>query len=210
MTKCEVIDLTPSDSGSDNDFIQATSHFCTYRIRFCIKFLYIKLQVPATTEIILQDSVHVVVMHCSLAKSGRLICIARSQEFRFATLTSVRAKRFTGSSGKTSLNVFQGQAAEPKEDSCAATQSSCWEATVDRRLRARLPASFPYNFLCETTLLSFRVPFRVPAFRLSQLPQSIGVGSKYEVQRPMLCRACMLLKDEKKLISPRVARRRLY
>ena len=43
MTKYEVIDLTPSDSGSDSDFIQATSHFCTYRIRLCIKFLYIKL-----------------------------------------------------------------------------------------------------------------------------------------------------------------------
>ena len=39
MTKCEVIDLTPSDSGSDSDFIKATSHFCTYRICFCIKFL---------------------------------------------------------------------------------------------------------------------------------------------------------------------------
>ena len=50
--------------------------------------------------------VHIVVMYCSLAKSGRLICIVRSWEFRFAMLTSVRAKRFTGSSGKTSLEMF--------------------------------------------------------------------------------------------------------
>ena len=42
MTECEVIDLTPSDSGSDSDFIQAACHFCTYCICFCNKFLYIK------------------------------------------------------------------------------------------------------------------------------------------------------------------------
>ena len=46
-----------------------------------------------------------VVIYCSLAKSGRLFCIARSWEFRFAMLTSVRAKRFTGCSGKTSLDL---------------------------------------------------------------------------------------------------------
>ena len=46
-----------------------------------------------------------VVMHCSLVKSGRLICIGRSWEFRFAMSTSVRVKRFTGSSGKTSLDL---------------------------------------------------------------------------------------------------------
>ena len=90
MTKCEVIDLTPPDSGSDSDFIQATRHFCTYCIRFCIKFLYIKI-------LILQRKLfywirRVVAMYCSLAKSGRLICIARSWEFRFVMLTSVRAK----------------------------------------------------------------------------------------------------------------------
>ena len=87
MTKCEVIDLTPSDSGSDSDFIEATCHFCTYRIRFCITFLYIKFllhQVPATTEI--TGLVRVVE-----SRSG-LICIARSWEFRFAMLTLVRAK----------------------------------------------------------------------------------------------------------------------
>ena len=39
---------------------------------------------------ILQDS-HVYVMYCSLSKSGRLICIRRSWEFRLAMLTSVRA-----------------------------------------------------------------------------------------------------------------------
>ena len=100
MTKCEVIDLTPSDSDSDSDFIQATCHFCTYRICFCIKFLYIKF---LYIKFLLQWNyftglVRVVVMHCSLAKSGRLICIERSWEFRFAMLTSVRAKQFSGSS----------------------------------------------------------------------------------------------------------------
>ena len=48
---------------------------------------------------------HVRSKYCSLAKSGRLICIARSWEFCFAMITSVRAKRFTGSSGKTSLDL---------------------------------------------------------------------------------------------------------
>ena len=54
---------------------------------------------------ILQDLCTHIVMYCSLAKSGRLILIGRSWEFRFAMLTSVRAKRFTGSSGKTSLDL---------------------------------------------------------------------------------------------------------
>ena len=101
MTKCEVIDLTPSDSGSDSDFIQATSHFCTYSICFCIKFLYIKSS-SCHNGNYFTGLVRVVVMHCSLAKSGRLTCIARSWEFRFAMLTSVR---FTGSSGKTPLDL---------------------------------------------------------------------------------------------------------
>ena len=48
--------------------------------------------------------VHSIVMYCSLAKSGRLICIAKSWEFHFVMLTSVRAKQF-GSSGKTSLDL---------------------------------------------------------------------------------------------------------
>ena len=88
MTKCEVIDLTLSDSGSDSDFIQATCHFCTFHIRFYIKFLL--HQVPATADIILQDSC---MQYCSLAKSGRLICNLREAgEFRFAMLTSMRAK----------------------------------------------------------------------------------------------------------------------
>ena len=60
MIKCEVVNLTPSDSsGSDSNFIQVTCHFCTYYFCVCMKFLYIKFllhQVPATTEIILQDS----------------------------------------------------------------------------------------------------------------------------------------------------------
>ena len=93
-----LIDLTPSDSGSDSDFIEATYHFCTYHIRFCTSSFYY-IQVLATTEIILLDSC---VKHCSLTKSCRLICIARSWEFRFVMLTSVRTKQFTGSSAKTS------------------------------------------------------------------------------------------------------------
>ena len=54
MMKCEVIDLTLSDSCCDNDFIQATCHFCNIPH----PFLYIKFllpQVPATMEIILLD-----------------------------------------------------------------------------------------------------------------------------------------------------------
>jgi len=46
-----------------------------------------------------------VVMYCSLTKSGRRICIARSRKFRFMMITSVRAKRFSGCSGKTSLDL---------------------------------------------------------------------------------------------------------
>ena len=53
----------------------------------------------------LQDSCMYLVMYCSLAQSGRLICIVRSWEFCFAMLTSVRAKWCTGSSGKTSLDL---------------------------------------------------------------------------------------------------------
>ena len=34
--------------------------------------------------------------------------------------------------------------------------------------------SFLYNFLCETTLLPFRLPFRVSAYRLSQLPVAMA------------------------------------
>ena len=103
MTKCECIDLTPSGSGSDSDFIQATCHFCTYYIRFCIRFLLHR--VPATTENYFTGLVIVVVMHCSLTKSGRLICIVRSWEFRFMMLTSVRARRSTGSGRKMSLDL---------------------------------------------------------------------------------------------------------
>ena len=62
-------------------------------------------------------------------------------------------------------NVFQGQAVED------VTQSSCWEATVDPDFLHHF-----CNFLCETTLLPFGIPFRVPAFpafRLSQLPADL-------------------------------------
>ena len=40
--KCKVIDLTMSDSDSD-------SNFCTYRIHFCIKFLYIKISITSSS-----------------------------------------------------------------------------------------------------------------------------------------------------------------
>ena len=71
MAKCEVINLTLSDSDSDSDFIQAKK---------------------AKLEPTLQDSCMYVVMYCSLVKSGRLICIGRSWEFCFAMLTSLGAK----------------------------------------------------------------------------------------------------------------------
>ena len=84
----------------------------------------------------LQDSCMYVVMYCSLAKSGRLICIGKTWEFRFAMLTSVRAKRFTGSSGKTYLDLsrmfFKDRLLGLQKDGCAVTRGSCWEATVDR------------------------------------------------------------------------------
>ena len=99
-----------------------------------------------------------VVVYCSLAKSDRLICIAR------------RAKRFTGSSGKMSLNVFKDRLLGLRRmavllHEVAAAKAIRW---------SWLPASFRiilYNFLCETTLPV--LPFRVSAFRLSQLPMLI-------------------------------------
>ena len=48
---------------------------------------------------------HVCSKYCSLAKSASLICIARSWKFLFVMINSVRAKLFTGSSGKTSLDL---------------------------------------------------------------------------------------------------------
>ena len=65
MAKCEVIDLTPSDSGSDSNFIEATCHFCT--------FLY-------------QVSVHPVPFTSSSCYSGNyvtgLVCVVESREVR--------------------------------------------------------------------------------------------------------------------------------
>ena len=52
------------------------------------KSLFAEIYVGMPT---LQDSCMYVAMY-SLAKSDRLICIGRSWEFRFAMLTSVRAK----------------------------------------------------------------------------------------------------------------------
>ena len=46
--------------------------------------------------------------YCSLAKSARLICITKSRKFHFAMITSVRAKLFTDSSGKKSLDLSKG------------------------------------------------------------------------------------------------------
>ena len=53
MTKCEVIDLAPSDSGSDSDFIQDTSHFCIHTASVSVSSFCTSSQVPATKKIIL-------------------------------------------------------------------------------------------------------------------------------------------------------------
>ena len=46
MTKCELIDLTPSDSGSDSDFIQVTSHFCIHTASVSVSSFCTSSQVP--------------------------------------------------------------------------------------------------------------------------------------------------------------------
>ena len=77
------------------------------------------------------------------------------------------------------------------EDGCAVTRSSCWEATVDR--------DFPHHsFLCETTLLLFRVWFRVPAFRLSQLPRS---RNERQLHKEQLYEETMLLRSPYRLLN---------
>ena len=63
MAKCEVIDLTLSDSDSDGDFIQAKKG------KVKPKSLRRVIGMP-----ILQTSCMYVVVYCSLAKLGRLIC----------------------------------------------------------------------------------------------------------------------------------------
>ena len=84
----------------------------------------------------LQDLCMYLAMYCSLSKSGRLICIGRCWEFRFAMLTSVRVKLFTGSSRKTSLYLskmfFKDKLLGLRKMAVLFTWSSCWEATVDR------------------------------------------------------------------------------
>ena len=140
-------------------------------IRFCVKFLYIKFllhQVPTTMEITSQDSCMYVVVYCSLAKSGRLICIARRWKFHFVMVTSVRAKRFTGSSGKTSLDLSKcfsriGCWAYGRWLYCLMHKVACWVATVDR------------VFLRHFCVISYVKPhYFCSAFRstflLSQLP----------------------------------------
>ena len=90
MAKCEVIDLTLSDSDSDGDFIQlkkAISPFLYQASVYYIKFLL--RQVSTTTEILSQDLCMYIVMYCSLAKSATLICIARSWKFRFAMILNL-------------------------------------------------------------------------------------------------------------------------
>ena len=65
-----------------------------------------------------------IVIYCSLMKLGKPICIGRSWDFHFVMITSVREKRFTGSSGKTFLDLskcFQGLSAGLTEDSCTVT-----------------------------------------------------------------------------------------
>ena len=105
-----------------------------------------------------------VIIYCSLAKSGRLICIARSLKFCFVMVTSVRAKRFTGSSGKTSLDLSN---CFFKDRLLSLQKMFNMQSTLLGNYRwLWLPASFLCNFLCETTLLLFRVS----VFRLSQLP----------------------------------------
>ena len=81
MAKCEVIDLTLSDSDSDGDFIQAKKaiHLFPYQLRLVNSCMYI-------------------VMYCSLTKSGRLICIVRSWEICFAMITSLVCTLVRGSS----------------------------------------------------------------------------------------------------------------
>ena len=62
MTKCEVIDLTLSGSGSAISVHTASVSVSSS----CYNGNYFT------------GLVHIVVMYCSLAKSSRLICIARS------------------------------------------------------------------------------------------------------------------------------------
>ena len=104
MAKCEAIDLTLSDG----DFIQAKKaiHSFLYQTSVYIttsSFCYIKF--------LLQRKwfVHVHSNYCILAKSARLIIFfflhCQKLEVSFAMITSVRVKLFTGSSGKTSLDL---------------------------------------------------------------------------------------------------------
>ena len=113
-----------------------------------------------------------VVTYCSLTRSARLICIARSWKFHFDLLAVVERRL------QICLNVFQGQAAGPTEDGCAVTRSSCWEATID--------CDFLHDFCIiscvKRTLLPFHVLFRVPAFRLSQLPEAERMSLKCFLQ----------------------------
>ena len=92
MTKCEVIDPDSGSAISVHTASVSVSRFCTSSS--CYNGIYFT------------GLVHVVVMYCSLTKSSRLICIARSS-VSFAS-RYVMAKRFTGSSGKTSLDLTIG------------------------------------------------------------------------------------------------------
>ena len=86
MAKCEAIDLTLSDSDSDGDFIQAK--------KAIHPFLY-----QASVYYMIQVSVHQVSVYTSSScYNGNYF------------MGLVRVKRFTGSSGKTSLdlNFIQG------------------------------------------------------------------------------------------------------
>ena len=159
-------------------------------IRFCIKllyttwfkFLYIKFlfihQVLATMEIISQASCMYIVMYCSLAKSGRLICIARSWKFRFVMITSVRAKLWdlliTLAERLASLDLskclFKDRLLGLRRMAVLLHKVAAGKATVDRDFLHHfciISCVKPHYF---TFCIPFRVPFRIPAFRLSQLP----------------------------------------
>ena len=130
-------------------------------------------QVPATMEIISQDLCMYVVMFCSLAKSGRLICIARSWEFRFTMLTSGRVKQFTGYSGKMCLGLSKCFARIGRLVGLRRMAVLLHEVAAGRE--ATVDCDFLHHFciisLCKTTLRTSILHFVpcscVPAFTVA-------------------------------------------
>ena len=113
----------------------------------------------------------------SQSQPDSLFCIARSWKFRFAMIISVRAKLFTGSSGKTSVDLskyFSRIGCWGYGGCCYTTRVAAGKVPLivtSYIIFASYLCKFLCKFLCETTLLPFRVLFRIPAFQLSQLPQ---------------------------------------